>query len=157
MIAAAGYRGEADMKLSTVSLLCALMLVGCSTLRNAEPDQRLVLYQAHAGAPVASFRYLGRINSWESLGDEAIAIWTRPNEAWLLGLAGPCNGLNFTPVIGLTSQTGAVHAGFDEVLVRDPASIQIPCRIQTIRPLDVAAIREAEKAKRAGEAAPPAH
>jgi hypothetical protein len=145
------------MKLPIVSLLFVLVFAGCSTLRNPGPDQRLALYQAHAGAPVASFRYLGRISSWESLGDEAIAIWTRPNEAWLLGLAGPCNGLNFTPVIGLTSQTGAVHAGFDEVLVRDPASIQIPCRIQSIRPLDVAAIRQAEKAKRAGEGAAPAH
>jgi hypothetical protein len=144
------------MKPSTLSLLFVL-LAGCSTLRDAGPDQRLVLYQAHAGAPVPSFRYLGRISSWESLGDEAIAIWTRPNEAWLLGLAGPCNGLDFTPVIGLTSQTGSVHAGFDEVLVRDPASIQIPCRIQWIRPLDVAAIREVQKAKREGEGASPAH
>jgi hypothetical protein len=145
------------MKPLTLSLLAVLLLADCSTARNAEPDQRLVLYQAHAGAPVASFRYLGRINSWESLGNEAIAIWTRPNEAWLLGLAGPCNGLNFTPVIGLTSQTGAVHAGFDEVLVRDAAAIKIPCRIQTIRPLDVAAIREAEKAKRGEAGAAPGH
>ena len=145
------------MKLSTVSLLFVLALAACSTFRESSPDARLVLYRAHAGALVASFRYLGRINSWESLGDEAIAIWTRPNEAWLLGLAGPCNGLDFTPVIGLTSQTGAVYARFDDVLVRDPASIKIPCRIQSIRPLDVAAIREAEKAKRAGEVAAPAH
>jgi hypothetical protein len=144
------------MKL-TLTLLCALVFAGCSTLRNPGPDQRLLLYQAHAGAPVPSFRYLGRISSWESFGDDAIAIWTRPNEAWLLGLAGPCNGLDFAVVIGLTSQTGAVHAGFDDILVRDPASIQIPCRIQWIRPLDVAAIREAERAKRAGEGAAPAH
>jgi hypothetical protein len=150
MIAGAGSHGKADMKLSTLSLLFVLVFAGCSTFRNPGPDPRLVLYQAHAGAPVGSFRYLGRISSWEALGDEAIAIWTRPNEAWLLALSGPCNGLNFTPVIGLTSQTGAVHAGFDDVLVRDPAAIQIPCRIQSIRPLDVAAIREAEKAKRAG-------
>ncbi len=143
------------MKLSTGSLLFALVLAACSTVRESAPDPRLVLYQAHAGTPVASFRYLGSINSWESLGDEAIAIWTRPNEAWLLELSGPCKGLDFTPVIGLTSQFGAVNAGFDDVLVQDAAAIRIPCRIQSIRPLDVATIRQAEKAKRAQAA--PAH
>jgi hypothetical protein len=148
---------ETIMKLSTVSSLFALVLAACSTVRETGPGARLVLYQAHAGASVASFRYLGRISSWELSGDDAIAVWTRPNEAWLLGLSGPCSGLDFTPVIGLTSQFGTVNAGFDHVLVRDPGAVNFPCRIRSIHPLDVAAIRDAEKAMRAAAPAAPAH
>lgn len=129
-----------------VLLSFAGMLAACSSIP-ATPSQRLAMYRAHAGAPVPSFRYLGRFDSWESLGNDTVAIWTRPREAWLLELAGPCNGLEFEPVIGLTSQVGQVNAGFDKVLVRDPSSIRIPCIIQTIRPLDVDAIRQLDKAR----------
>jgi hypothetical protein len=136
-------------------IACVLALAACSTVPPG-PSARLALYRAHAGAPVSSFRYLGRFDNWEALGDQTIAVWTRPREAWLLDLAGPCNGLNFTPVIGLTSQVGQVHAGFDKVLVRDPSSFDIPCVISTIRPLDVDAIKQAEQEQR-GQAAAPAH
>jgi hypothetical protein len=131
--------------------LLGIALAACSTVPTG-PSARLAMYRAHAGAQVPSFRYLGRFDSWESLGNDAIAIWTRPREAWLLELAGPCNGLDFTPIIGLTSQVGQVNAGFDKVLVRDPSTINIPCIIQTIRPLDVDAIRALDKSRR--DAAP---
>ena len=137
-------------RLVIISLLAAL--TACTSMPTA-PSQRLAMYRAHSGAPVPSFRYLGRFDSWESLGDDTIALWTRPREAWLLELAGPCNGLEFEPVIGLTSQVGQVSAGFDKVLVRDPSSINIPCIIQTIRPLDVDAIRQLDKEKAAASAA----
>ena len=135
------------MNKSMVALCCAVLLGACSTTPSA-PDGKLALYRAHAGASVPSFRYLGRIDSWESLGDEALAVWTRPHEAWLLELAGPCNGLDFSPVIGLTSQVGQVSAGFDKVLVKDPSSIRIPCVIRAIRPLDVAALRQIDQQRR---------
>jgi uncharacterized protein DUF6491 len=135
------------MKRLIPAIVLAATLGACSTTPTA-PSERLTMYRAHAGAPVPSFRYLGRFDSWESLGNHAIAIWTRPHEAWLLDLEGTCNGLDFTPVIGLTSQVGQVNAGFDKVLVRDPSSINIPCLIQTIRPLDVAAIKQLEQQRR---------
>ena len=52
----------------------------------------------------------------EQRGDEALAVWTRPNEAWLLDLSGPCPDLEFTHAIGLTDNLGMVHARFDKVL-----------------------------------------
>ncbi|MFL6591413.1 MAG: DUF6491 family protein [Luteimonas sp.] len=130
---------------------CCLMtlLAACSSMQPA-PSQRLTMYRAHAGATVPSFRYLGRFDSWEALGDNDIALWTSPREAWLLEVAGPCHGLDFEPVIALTSQGGQVNAGFDKVVVRDPSSINVPCIIQTIRPLDVDAIKQFDKAKAAG-------
>ncbi|HEX2595699.1 MAG TPA: DUF6491 family protein [Luteimonas sp.] len=143
------------MKRFTILLGSAALLAACASTPTA-PSAQLAMYRAHAGAPVPSFRYLGRMDSWESLGDRTIAVWTRPHEAWLLDLAGPCNGLDFTPVIGLTSQVGQVSAGFDKVLVKDPANFGIPCRIQTIRPLDVKALESEAKHRREVNAPAPA-
>lgn len=126
------------------SLVAAAVLAGCASQRLSDAD-RYALYAQHAGAEVDHFRYLGRINGWTPLGDSALAVWTRPGEAWLLDLSGPCQDLDYTPAIGLTSTMSRVSARFDRVLVRSRSSIDIPCHIRQIRPLDVAAIREAQR------------
>ena len=137
------------MKSILSCLALVLVLAGCSSMPSMRDSERLALYKAHAGAPVSSFRYFGRLDSWESLGDDALAVWTRPRQAWLLELSGTCNDLEFSPVIALTNQFGEVHAGYDKVLVRSHSPINMPCWIHTIRPLDVNSIREAERAARA--------
>lgn len=136
------------MKILIGWTIAALACAGCSTLARRPADAKLAFYSAHAGAPVDGFRSLGRFDNWEPLGNEALAVWTRPNEAWLLELYGPCDGLDFSIAIGLTDHVGRVEAGFDDVLVSHPSPIHVPCRIRSIRPLDVAAIHEAEKARR---------
>jgi len=142
------------MKFFLSFLTLALALAGCSSMPSMRDSERIALYKAHAGAPVSSFHYFGQLNSWESLGDDAVAVWTRPRQAWLLELSGPCNDLEFSPVIALTNQLGEVHAGYDKVLVRSHSPINMPCWIHTIRPLDVNAIREAEHAARAQASQP---
>jgi len=137
------------MKLLRLSASLALLasLSACATTGMSDA-QKLSLYRSHAGQPVRDFQYFGQINGWTSLGDSAIAVWTKPSEAWLLDLAGPCRNLAFTPVIGVTSQFGRVSAKFDKVIAHDRGSIEFPCQIQEIRPLDVKAIRQAEKTAR---------
>ena len=125
-----------------LSALAALLLAGCASM---PADQRLDMYRANAGATMASFRYYGTIYSWEPLGDSAVALWTRPAEAYLLELSGPCNDLEITRTIGLTDRTGRVYAGFDKVLVLNQNPVNIPCRIMSIRPLDVASLKQAER------------
>ena len=110
----------------------------------AEPPQ-LALYQSHAGEPVGSFNFFGRLNGWTPLGDSALVVWTKPSEAWLLELTGPCQDMAYAPAIGLTSNMNRVYARFDKVLVNSPGSMGIPCHIQQIRPLDVKAVRASEK------------
>ena len=125
----------------------ALAASACATGRISD-SEKLALYRAHAQPPVPSFRYLSRIDGWTPLGDTALAIWTRPNEAYLLDVDGPCPELNFAFAIGLTSQSGRVHARFDKVIPRvGPGGTPqpIPCHIREIRPLDVKAIKSAEK------------
>lgn len=133
---------------AAVALAGLLAVPGCATTNAIDDARKLAIYRAAAGEPVNSFSYLGRVTGWTPLGDQHIAVWSRPSQAWLLSLHGPCQDLDFTPVIGLTSQGSRVYAGFDKVLVHSRASIQLPCRIREIRPLDTTAIKAAEKAAR---------
>lgn len=138
-------------------LLAALAagLGACATDLGKRDAEKLALYEAHAGAPVQKFRYYGRINGWTPLGEEAIAVWTRPSEAYLLRLSGPCPEIEFTPAITITNTFGEVSAPFDKVIVHSRSAVTVPCHITQIRPLDVKAIRKAERTNpEAGEATP---
>lgn len=130
---------------SAAALLAVLALAACGTFPRTTDAEKYALYDAHAGEAVNHFRYFGSINGWTPLGDSALAVWTRPSEAWLLDLSGRCQDLTSTSAIGLTSNMSRVNARFDKVLVRSRASVSIPCHIQQIRPLDIKAIRAAEK------------
>lgn len=132
----------------------ALLLAGCSSMPSMSDAEKLATYRAAAGEPVGSFSYLGRISGWTTVDDRTIAVWTRPREAWLLGLDGTCQDIDFAPTIGITSQGSRVYAGFDKVIVPDRGGIRLPCRIREIRPLDTTRIKAAEKAAREEAQAP---
>lgn len=133
---------------TTMALVLALTLGACATDARLRDSEKRAIYEAHAGAPVDSFQYFGSINGWTPLGDSAIALWTRPNEAWLLDLYGPCPDIPYAMAISVSNHMGRVSARFDKVLARGNASIDIPCTIRQIRPLDTKAIRQAEKVAR---------
>jgi len=131
-------------------LLALLLLAACATNRISDTE-RLALYQAHAGEPVQSFRFFGRLNGWIPLDDSAVAVWTRPREAWLLELSGTCPDLPYAHSIAVTSNMNRVQARFDSVRPLGASqTMTIPCQIRGIRPLDVSAIRDAERDMREG-------
>lgn len=134
------------MKRLLLSLLGLAALAGCATNRISD-DERLALYRAHAAAPVRDFQYFNRLSGWTALGDSALAVWTRPNQAYLLELSGRCADLDFAPTIAITHFSDRVSARFDDVLVigGSPGAIRLPCRIQSIRPLDIKALRTSEQ------------
>ena len=141
------------MKTVIAMSLAAVMLAGCATGRLSSAE-RLEIYRAHAGPPQQDLQYFGSLNGWTELGDSALAVWTRPSEAYLLELRGPCDGLSYAPAIGLTSQMGRVSSRFDKVLVRDTTGgPRVPCFINSIRKLDVPALRASEKERREAEMA----
>lgn len=127
--------------------LCMVLLLGACASTRMSDAQNLALYREHAGEPVNSFNYLGQINGWTPLGDSALAVWTRPNQAYLLELFGPCTDLDFAPAISLSNLGSRVSARFDQVYVHGAGtgSLRMPCRIQTIRPLDVKGLKQAQK------------
>ncbi|WP_407352021.1 DUF6491 family protein [Luteimonas sp. R10] len=130
-----------------MSLLLGSILVLSACASTPTDAQRLEVYRSNAGEPVRDFRFFGRLSGWTPLGDDALVVWTRPNEAYLLELMGPCQDLDFASAIGLTSFSGQVSARFDEVIVYGggPGVGRIPCRIQEIRPVDVKAAKVAQQ------------
>jgi len=140
------------MKKLLVALIAAAALAGCATTGKLSSGERLELYKAHAGEPVKDFQYFGSLNGWTELGDSALAVWTRPNQAWLLDLGGPCLDLSYAPAITVTNMMGRVSARFDRVIVHGSGpGPHIPCRIDSIRPLDVKALRASERELRAAK------
>jgi hypothetical protein len=139
------------MQLCLMALLGAAGLTACSSLPNQTEAERLQLYRSHAGEPVPSFQYFGNLNGWAPLSDSALTVWTRPNQAYLLELSGPCQDLEYAIAISVTNTMGRVYSRFDDVIVRGGggvSNIRFPCRILSIRPLDVKALKATQKEMR---------
>lgn len=102
--------------------------------------ERLALYERHAGSPVDDMPFW-RLLRYESLGDEAVAVWTGVNTAWLIKVRPPCIELPWAKAIALTSNgQHRVSTKFDHVLAgRDR------CMIASIQPIDYKALRAEEK------------
>ena len=131
----------------TLLLTSLLLVAACAGQPSMTPSERLELYRAHAGEPVSSFQFTGRLWGWRSLGDSALAVWPRSNQGYLVELAGRCPDMAFTPSIGLTSSTGRVSAGFDRVIVRLPSNRspnRVGCTIRTLRPINTQLVKESK-------------
>lgn len=136
------------MKRVLYALSAALALIAmsaCATDPKQRDADRLALYRAHAGAPVQAFQYYGRLDGWTPLGDSALAVWTRPSQAYLLELQGRCPDLDFASAITVSNQAGRVYSRFDKVMVLGHGALPFPCHIGQIRPLDVKAIKQAQR------------
>lgn len=128
----------------------ALAVAACSSVPYAERvSARQAAYAAAAKEPVRSFRFF-ELYSWEPLGRSQLAIYTRPNEAYLVTVLGPCPDLEFTNTIGLTSNINEVQVRFDKVLT---GRGDIPCTIGDIRPVDLARLKSVEHEQRKIQAA----
>lgn len=129
----------------------AVLAAGCSSVPYAVREKnRQAAYAAALGDPVRSFTFFS-LYSWEPLGQESVAVYTRPNEAYVLDLGGGCPGLSFANTIGLTSYLNQVNVGFDKVLTGHG---NIPCVISQIRPVDVKQLKLEREAQRKIEAQP---
>lgn len=123
----------------------AAMLAACASAPYAQrTSERQAAYAGAAGAPVRNFRFFS-LYSWEPLSDSQLAVYTRPNEAWLLDLGGDCQDLAFVNSIGLTSNLNQVMVGFDRVLT---GRGNFPCTISQIRPVDVKSLKAVQQQQR---------
>ncbi|MDQ3268786.1 MAG: DUF6491 family protein [Pseudomonadota bacterium] len=134
------------MKNLLTTLVVSSVLAACATGARVSDDERLAVYRQMAGAPVESFRYLGRIHGWTPLGEEALVVQSGPNQSYLLEMLGTCPELEFANAISISNQFGRVYSRFDTVRVLGGLSgPNIPCRIEQIRPIDARAVRQAER------------
>jgi len=130
---------------------CVLAVGACGSAPYAQRQaERLAAYTAVAGAPVSSFRFLS-LYSWEPLSDTELVVYTRPNQAWLLEVAGGCTALSYTPSIGITSYLHQVSRNFDKILT---GRHNFPCTITGIRPLDITRFKATQQARREIHAQP---
>ncbi|GLQ48094.1 hypothetical protein GCM10007862_31450 [Dyella lipolytica] len=121
------------------------LLAACSSAPYAQRmQQRQDAYNAAAGAPVPSFRFLGRMWSWEPLSNSQLVVYTVPSRAYLLDVWA-CPNLTFANAIGLTSSIREVSANLDKVLTGRP---YVPCPIIKIRPIDLAKLQLEQQAQR---------
>lgn len=136
----------------SILVTAAMLLVGaCSSVPYAQRQAQLLAdYTAAAGAPVSSFRFFS-LYSWVPLSDTELAVYTRPNQAWLLNVDGGCPALTYTPSVGITSYLRQVSTNFDKVLT---GRNSFPCTITMIRPLDVSRIKAAQNMRREIKAQP---
>jgi len=131
----------------TLLLTFLLLVTACASQPSMTPTERLELFRANAGEPVNSFQFTGRLWGWRSLGDSALAVWTRSDQGYLIELTGGCRDLAFAQTIGLTSSVGRVSAGFDRVVVRLPPNRspnRVGCTIRTIRPLNTQVVKQSK-------------
>ena len=138
----------------TPLLMTLLLVTACAQQPRMTPAERLELYRAHAGEPVSSFQFTGTLWGWRSLGNNALAVWPRSNQGFLIELAGVCQDLAFAHSIGLTSSAGRVSAAFDRVIVQLPPTRtpnRVGCRIRTIRPINTQVVQESKSDLGEGE------
>ena len=132
------------MKIAMLGALLLMLASGCASSlpTPAERDsRRLSEYEQYAGPPIDEFHFW-RMDRWESLGREAIVVWTQPSEAYLIRVTPPCPGLGFAHGVGVSSTGRRVNRHFDYVTFE-----QQRCRSAQIRPIDVKALRAERRAR----------
>ena len=134
-------------------LVCAALLSIASPSeargRRLSDAERTAIYVDNAGASVDSIPFFGSYSGWTSLDDSHIALWTGPSKAFLIEVYGPCIGLDYANTIRFDSRIGRLSAKFDRIYVGGMGVSPIGCQIKEIRPLDIKAVRVAEKDARA--------
>ena len=133
------------MNLKSLTACCmAVVALAAALPAQAITDrekEQLALYQRFAGAQVDDMPFW-HLQRYESLGDEAVVVWTGVNDAWLITVRPPCAELPWAKAIGLTSTLHRVSAKFDHVIAgRDR------CMIASIQPIDYKALRAERKQK----------
>ena len=136
-----------------LSLTALATLASCKTEPADRPGTALperARYMPYVGAPITSFNWMMRFDSWEALSDSELVMFINPDTAYYLKISAPCGqaGLGFAHVIGLTSSVGgAVIAHLNSVRTEG-----MNCQIAEIRTVDYTRMREDARALRVASA-----
>jgi hypothetical protein len=105
-------------------------------------EERLAQVLAYAGAPVDSVRYRGT-DSWEALGDHSLLLWETRQRAYFVDVQPTCDEFPWANAIVVDFRNLTLDSKFDSILVGGRH-----CRIEEIRPVDVKALKAAERQAR---------
>ena len=129
----------------SVAAAAGLLVGGCAGAPRESEAAKLARYQSFAGEAVSSISYTSTSSAgFTVVDDEHVLLTTRPRGAYLLRLSGPCLAFERgSPSLTVTSNLGRIQSRLDTVgSLHEP---NMTCIIQEIRPVDVHAMREAEK------------
>jgi hypothetical protein len=126
--------------------LFAAMLIGLSTLAHADTraheKEELARFERFAGAPVDEFAMVELFRS-QVVGPENVVIWSTLRDAYLVRVQQPCRQLEWAHALSVSqAQKWKVSRKFDSI------NVGTACRIVEIRPVDLAAMNEAARAKK---------
>ena len=138
---------------SAAVVLLAACAAGGIPKHQTEAQER-ARYEKYAGPPLDRMTWMGRYDSWDSIGDNKLVVFTTPSDAYLLTVVPPCTDLPWVQTIGITSTASTVYPRLDSVQVKG-----WPCQIASIQRVDYSRLRadlraEAQQAK--GATAPAA-
>ncbi|HMB56277.1 MAG TPA: DUF6491 family protein [Arenimonas sp.] len=123
------------MKIRWIPMLgLSLLAAACAGNGHRSDARTATRYTEHAGAEIAEFSFVTLYN-WEKVDDGLVAVWTRPDTAYLLRLRNNCTSLDFQRTLALDGFGGRLRAGSGDVVAG-----QVHCRVMSIQPLDLAAI-----------------
>jgi hypothetical protein len=131
----------------SIALLVMLLAAACASPTPMAPPEELERYRANSGEPVRSFTHTGQLWGWRSLGDQALAVWTRRDEGYLIEFFDRCQNAAFASSITISNRSGRVLAGTDTITVRRISGgiSSSRCRIETIRPIDHTVIQASRR------------
>jgi hypothetical protein len=128
------------VQVRSIALALVILLGACSSIPQrstaSEVPSKYQKYLQYAEAPVDGFTYLGRYDSWLSISDTQLVIWTTFDNGYLLTVREPCIDLRFAERIAITNTTNTVSNRLDSVIVGHDR-----CQITEIRPLDYKKMR----------------
>jgi hypothetical protein len=129
-------------RLLLAASITTLLAAGCATTPRMSDAASLALYTSHASDPVRSVRYRDPI-SWDKIDDQHLVLTMRPREVYLVKINGPClDWGSGSPVISIDAPAGFITPGVDRIKV---PNVPIGCRIEEMREVDIAAVREARR------------
>jgi hypothetical protein len=130
-----------------IAPLVLLLVSACTSPPPLAPPAELERYRANSGETVRSFTHTGQLWGWRSLGDQALAVWTRREEGYLIEFSDRCQNAAFASSITISNRSGRVMAGIDTITVRRVSGgiSSSRCRIGTIRPIDHTVIQASRR------------
>ena len=112
------------------------------TERLTKMEQRLEFVTRFAGEPKSSVPF-ARSYDFEPLGRHTLLLYESMNRAYLVEIEDFCPDLPTAMAIGVDNKTSSLSAKFDALRIGGRS-----CRILEIRPVDVKAMKAAQKAER---------
>ena len=129
------------------TLFLALACSSAGLAKDRDYSARLALVTQFAGEPVPYVRFglPKKAYDWEPLGDTAVLVWHTRSKAYLVDLkpSDSCRDLDREITIRLDNNINDLDARNGYIDFRDGGW----CKMIKIRPVDVAALKNAEKKK----------